>query len=68
MKETPLSVTEHEDVLRLPTNYLMCYLHGFLEVAKQLKKAKNYIKDFTDETTYLKYKEALRVIRKVKYQ
>ena len=46
----------------------MCYLHGFLEVAKQLKKAKNYIKDFTDETTYLKYKEALRVIRKVKYQ
>ena len=68
MKEIPLSVTEHEDVLRLPTNYLICYVHGFLEVADQLKKAKNYIKYFTDETTYLKYKEALRVIRKLKYQ
>ena len=66
-KEIPLSVTEHEDVLRLPINYLICYLHGFLEVAEQLKKAKNYIKNLEDKTTYIKYKEAIRVIRKVKY-
>ena len=66
-KEIPLSVTEHEDVLRLPINYLICYLHGFLEVADQLKKAKNYIKNLEDKTTYIKYKEAIRVIRKVKY-
>jgi predicted HTH transcriptional regulator len=66
-EETLLSVLEHEDVLRLPSNYLICYLHGFLDVAEQLKKAKNYIKDLEDKTTYISYKEALRVIRKVRY-
>ena len=63
----PLSVTEHEDVLRLPTNALICYLHGFLDVTEKLKKAKNYIRNLEDKTIYIKYKDALRVIRKVKY-
>ena len=62
-----LSVTEHEDVLRMPTNYLICYLNGFLDAPEQLKKAKNYIKNIADKTTYIKYKEAMRVLRKVKY-
>ncbi|WP_298882753.1 ATP-binding protein [uncultured Polaribacter sp.] len=64
---TALSVTEQEDLLRLPINYLICYFHGFLEVAEQLKKAKKYIKDLPNKTTYISYKEVLRVIRKVKY-
>ncbi len=64
----PLSVTEHEDVLRLPTNYLISYLYGHLEAPIQLRKAKEYIKNNTDQTTYIKYKEAMRVLRKVKYQ
>ena len=63
----PLSIAEQNDVLRLPTNYLICYLHGFLDVAIQLKKAKNYIKNLEDKSTYIKYKEAMRIIRKVKY-
>ncbi|WGH74629.1 ATP-binding protein [Tenacibaculum tangerinum] len=63
----PLSVTEHEDVYRLPTSYLICYLNGFESAALQLKKAKYYIKNLEDKTTYIKYKEAMRVIRKVKY-
>ena len=62
-----LSVLDHEDVLRLPTNYLLCYLNGFLDAATQLKKAKEYIKNIEDKTTYIKFKEAMRVIRKVKY-
>lgn len=65
--QKPLSVLDHEDVLRLPTNYLMCYLNGFLDAASQLKKAKEYIKNIDDKTTYIKFKEAMRVIRKVKY-
>jgi len=64
----PLSVTEHEDVLRLPTNYLISYLYGHLEAPIQLRKAKEYLKNNTDQTTYIKYKEAMRVLRKVKYQ
>lgn len=63
----PLSVLDHEDVIRLPTNYLLCYLNGFLDAATQLKKAKEYIKNIDDKTTYIKFKEAMRVIRKVKY-
>ena len=62
-----LSVLEHEDVFRLPTNYLLCYLNGFLDSPNQLRKAKDYIKNIEDKTTYIKYKEAMRVVRKVKY-
>lgn len=65
---TPLSVLEHDDVLRLPTNYLICYLHGYTDSVEQLRKAKNYIKSIEDKTTYVKFKEAMRVLRKVKYQ
>lgn len=67
VEKTSLSVTDHEDVFRLPTNYLLCYLNGFLDTPDLLKKAKNYIKNLDDKTTYVKYKEAMRVIRKVKY-
>ncbi|QTE21420.1 ATP-binding protein [Polaribacter cellanae] len=63
----PLYKAEYIDVLRLPTNYLICYLNGFLDVAEQLKKAKHYIKNLEDKTTYINYKEAMRVIRKVQY-
>ena len=62
-----LSVLEHEDVLRLPKSYLICYLNGFFDSQSQLKKAKNYIKNIQDKTTYIKYKEVMRVLRKVKY-
>jgi hypothetical protein len=62
-----LSILEQEAILRMPTDYLICYLHGFLEVEEVLKKAKNDIKELEDKATYLKYKETLRVIRKLKY-
>jgi hypothetical protein len=67
IKNKPLSVTEHEDVFRLPTNYLICYLHGYLDSSTQLPKAKEYIKNLPNKTTYIKFKEAMRVLRKVKY-
>ena len=63
----PLSVLEHEDVLRLPNNYLLCFLQGYLDAGDRLRKAKDYIKNIEDKTTYIKYKEAMRAIRKVKY-
>ncbi|CAM1359586.1 ATP-binding protein [Tenacibaculum xiamenense] len=67
-KEIPLSVTEHEDVLKLPTTYLICYLNGFLESEEKLKKAKKYIRSLEDKKTYIEFKEVLRVLRKVKYK
>jgi len=63
----PLSVIEHEDVLRLPKNYLLCFFNGYSDAVQQLKKAKEYIKSIEDKTTYIKYKEAMRIFRKVKY-
>ena len=30
--------------------------------------SKNYIKNLEDKTSYIKYKEAVRVLRKVNYQ
>ncbi|MCH3883826.1 ATP-binding protein [Tenacibaculum aquimarinum] len=63
----PLSLTEHEAVFKLPTSSLICFLNGFLDAPEQLKKAKNYIKMLDNKTTYIKYKEAMRVLRKVTY-
>ncbi|MBL4606140.1 MAG: ATP-binding protein [Flavobacteriaceae bacterium] len=67
-KGEALSVLEHDDVLRLPTNYLISFLHGYLDSGEQLKKAKEYIKNIDVKSPYIKYKEAMRVLRKVKYQ
>ena len=44
----PLSVLEHEDALRLPKNYLLCFLHGYSDVVQQLKKAKDYITKYRE--------------------
>ena len=63
----PLSTLENDFIFRLPTNYLLCYLHGFLDAVTQLKKAKTFLKNLDDKTIYVNYKEAMRVIRKVKY-
>lgn len=62
-----LSVTEHEDVFKLPNNYLICYLNGYLDAIERLEKAKDYIKNLEDKTTYIKYKDVIRILRKVKY-
>jgi len=67
VKNKKLSTTEYEDVLRMPTNYLICYFNGFLDAPNQLQKAKEYIKNIEDKTSYIKFKEAMRVFRKVKY-
>ena len=66
-KGVPLSVLEYEDVSRLPKNCLLCFLHGYSDAGAQLRKAKDYIKNIEDKTTYIKYKEAMRAFRKVKY-
>ncbi|ARV06959.1 AAA family ATPase [Polaribacter sp. SA4-10] len=62
-----LSVIEHDAILSLPTDCLICFLHGFIDAPEQLKKAKNFLKNLEDKTTYIKYKEAMRVVRKMNY-
>ncbi len=66
-KKIPLSAMEREDLLKIPTSYLICYINGFSEAAEKLKKVKTYIRSLERKKTYIEYKEVLRVIRKVKY-
>jgi len=66
-KNQLLSSLEEQLITRLPTNYLLCYLSGISDTTIQLKKAKNYFRNLEDTSTYVKYKEVLRIIRKVKY-
>jgi len=51
-----------------PITYMICSLNGFKEAKNQLIKASIYLKKLENKTSYMKYKEAIRVLRKVKYE
>lgn len=62
-----LSLTERErkDLENLPSTFMICYLNGFEEAKQKLIDAKTLLKPFTQ--VYLSFKEALRILRKMKY-
>ena len=61
-----LSEIEQQDILKLPANYLLCYFNGFPEAIEKLEEAKSLLKTHHKEA-YLRYKENIRILRKVKY-
>lgn len=67
-KNLPLNKTELTDLQELPTNYLICILNEIPKAFLKLKEAKSYLKQVEDKTSYIKYKEAVRVLRKINYQ
>jgi hypothetical protein len=62
-----LSLTEREqkDLENLPSTFMICYLNGFEDAKQKLIDAKTLLKPFTQ--VYLSFKEALRILRKMKY-
>ncbi|SNR52964.1 ATP-binding protein [Lutibacter flavus] len=68
IKKLPLSETEQIDLLELPTNYLICALNEIPNALSKLKESKNYLKILDDKTSYIKYKEAVRILRKINHQ
>ena len=60
-----LSEREHKDLENLPSTFMICYLNGFEEAKQKLIDAKLLLKPFTH--VYLSFKEALRILRKMKY-
>lgn len=50
----------------LPTTYLLCYLNGCLDALDKLQESKLILREYSSEV-YQQYKDALRVIRKVRY-
>ena len=64
-KEIKLSDREQKDLENLPSTFMICYLNGFEEAKQKLIDAKPLLKPFTQ--VYLSFKEALRILRKMKY-
>ncbi|KAB1068095.1 ATP-binding protein [Tamlana haliotis] len=65
-KGIPLTPSEEIDLKNLPETYLICFLNHFKNAIEKLVDAKFYIKNY-DQETYRRYKESLRILRKVKY-
>jgi len=66
-KNLPLTKNDKIDLQQLPTTYMICSLNGFKEARNKLVLAKPYLRDLTDKSAYINLKEALRVLRKVRY-
>ena len=64
-KGTLLSDREFKDLENLPSTFMICYLNGFEDAKQKLIDAKLLLKPFTQ--VYLSFKEALRILRKMKY-
>ena len=64
-KGLSLSEREHKDLENLPSTFMICYLNGFDEAKQRLIDAKVLLKPFNQ--VYLSFKEALRILRKMKY-
>ncbi|WP_291147284.1 ATP-binding protein [Flavobacterium sp. UBA7680] len=60
-----LSGRELIDLENLPSTFMICYLNGFDDAKQKLIDAKLLLKPFGQ--AYLSFKEALRILRKMKY-
>ncbi|MBS7256261.1 ATP-binding protein [Flavobacterium branchiicola] len=60
-----LSDREFIDLENLPSTFMICYLNGFEEARQKLIDSKLLLKPFPQ--VYLSFKEALRILRKMKY-
>ncbi|MDC7994884.1 ATP-binding protein [Altibacter sp. HG106] len=65
-KDIPLHPSEQKDLYNLPETYLICYLNGFDSAKEKLYDAKPQLKG-VGGAVYQAYKEATRILRKVKY-
>jgi len=66
-KNLPLTEIEMADVHEIPIQYLIGVLNKIPNAFLRLKDAELPLKSLEDKTGYVKYKEAVRVLRKVKY-
>lgn len=64
-KGMALSEREMRDLNHLPSTFMICYLNGFDEAKQKLIDAKTLLKPFAK--VYISFKEAMRVLRKMKY-
>lgn len=65
-KGMQLNRNEEADLINLPATYLICYLNLFHDALEKLQEAKPLLKAYNSDV-YQLYKEAIRILRKVKY-
>lgn len=67
--EKGFSLTNREniDLENLPSTFMICYLNGFEDAKQILIDAKPLLKKHPNTTVYLSFKEAMRILRKMKY-
>ena len=65
-KNTELSAKDFKDLEQLPATHLICYLNGFEGAKQMLEDYKEYVRA-ADQNVYQSLKEALRILRKVRY-
>jgi len=66
-KNVPLSGREQKDLENLPSTLMICYLNGFDDAKQKLADAKPLLKAYSNPSVYISFKEAMRVLRKMKY-
>jgi hypothetical protein len=62
---TPFETEVFQD---FPITYLICSLNSFVEAKEKLQSSRRNLKALDDKKSYIQYKEAMRLLRKVKYQ
>jgi Domain of unknown function (DUF5929)/Putative DNA-binding domain len=65
-KQLALTEREEKDLENLPSTLMICYLNGFDDAKQKLIDGKLYLKPYLQ--VYLNFKEAMRVLRKMKYR
>jgi hypothetical protein len=65
-KNIKLRPSDSADLRHLPDTYLICYLNGMEEAKEQMEAARQVLKPY-DNKIYQSLKEALRILRKIKY-
>ena len=63
-----ITADEQKAVKNFPTTYLICMLNGFEKSKIKLQESKNFLRGLPDKTSYIKYKDSMRILRKMKYQ
>jgi len=65
-KNIPISPREEKDLQQLPATYLICYLNDFQDAKDKLMESRSLLKQINGNV-YQSYKDAARILRKVKY-
>lgn len=66
-KGTHLTEREQKELQNLPSTLMICHLNGFTDAKQKLVEAKPLLKAVADASVYISFKEAMRVLRKMKY-